>query len=86
MGEKKRVKISLEREGRESVYSAWKSVCERKKKEERKREGRRDGGEREYKKLYSTNQLTIVSSHISRAKSLKLQGATIGSAQFPPVL
>ena len=57
-------------------------VCERKKKEE----GRRDGGEREYKKLYSTNQLTIVSSHISRAKSLKLQGATIGSTQIPPVL
>lgn len=60
-------------------------VCVR-EKEERKRGGRRDGGEREYKKLYSTNQLTLVSSHISRAKSLKLQGATIGSAQFPPVL
>ena len=43
MGEKKRVKISLEREGRESVYSAWKSVCERKKKEERK--GREEGME-----------------------------------------
>ena len=57
-----------------------------KEKGREKKGGRRDGGEREYKKLYSTNQLTIVSSHISRAKSLKLQGATIGSAQFPPVL
>lgn len=68
------------------MYSAWKSVCERERK--RKSEKGREEGmeEKENIKLYSTNQLTIVSSHISRAKSLKLQGATIGSTQIPPVL